>query len=79
MTSSEKIRHIVEPETGKWYHMDERNRVWTCGCKEGIPVSICISICDCLKDEGELREVKSQINRKRKELGLLMGEKYGEN
>ena len=68
------MRHIVDTKNGEWFHKDELNRLWSCGCKDTGGVSLCLSICDCLKDEGELREVKRQIAMKRKELGLLVGE-----
>lgn len=71
------MRHIADPKTKEFFHLDERYRVFSCDCKmdANMRVSLCLSICDCLKDEGELREIKSQIARKRKELGLLNGTK----
>lgn len=68
---SSKTRHIVDPKTEEWYHLDGRYRVWTCDCIKNTGVSLCLSISDELLSEGELREVKSQISRRRKELGLL--------
>lgn len=68
-----EFEHIVNPKTEKWYHLDKNNLVWTCDCRMEADkrVSLCISICEHLKAEGELREIKRQIAEKRKELGLL--------
>lgn len=67
-----KIQHIVNPATKEWYHIDENYLVHTCNCMEKeYPLSLCLSVCSCLKLEGDLREVEREIAVRRKELGLL--------
>jgi len=66
-----KIGHLVNPLTKEWFEYDDRYRLWSCDCKSNKEISLCLSICDCLKDEGELREIKHQIAIKKKELDKL--------
>ena len=65
------IGHLVNPNTKEWFHYDDRYRLWTCDCKDEKGVELCLSVCDCLKNESELREVKRQIAIKKKELDDL--------
>lgn len=74
---TEKIRHIADTKSGIFYHLDENNMVWTCNCSKKNPNergSLCITITQELKLEGELNDLKRQINDKRKELGFLTSE-----
>ena len=77
MSEGSKIIHVVNLDTMKFYHCDDLNRLWTCDCL--IPVneriSLCISICDHLKAEGNLRDIERKIAIKRKRLGLLINER----
>lgn len=61
--------HLVNPLTKEWFEYDDRYRLWSCACKDGV--SLCLTLDDCLLKEGELRELKRKIAQKRKELGLL--------
>lgn len=70
-TLPEKIRHVCDPATEEFWHLDENYNIWTCNCKRGELISLCLSICSHLETEGQLREVKREISKKRKELGLL--------
>ena len=66
------VGHVVNTIDEKWYHIDDKFNLWTCNCREGEnSVSLCLSQCDHLQDEGELRNLKRIIAEKRKELGLL--------
>lgn len=66
------MRHIVDPKTEEWFHLDDKYNVWSCDCTEsGMKVSLCLSQCSHLIDEGELRNIKRQIAQKKKELGIL--------
>lgn len=67
-------KHVVDPEKRHFYHLDKDFKVWTCDCAMPVDerVSLCLTLTDELKAEGELRDVKRQIAAKRKELGLLM-------
>ena len=65
--------HVANPETGEFFHMDELHRIYTCPCMlphDKKKISLCITLCDCLLKEGELRELDRQIAQKRKLLGL---------
>ena len=68
-----KIRHMADLKTEEIFHLDENYNVWSCDCK--LPVdyraSLCLSTCNHLKEEGNLREIRRKIAEKRKELGLL--------
>ena len=68
------MKHIVDTQTRTWYHMDEHYNLSTCDCNQDahLRVSIELSQCKCLRDEGELRKLKSEIAAKRRELGVLM-------
>lgn len=68
--------HLVNPKNEVWYHLDEKNRVWTCPCKSSTQdkVSLCLTIDESLAREGELRELGRLINDRRKQLGLKINE-----
>lgn len=66
-----KMRHLVDPKTEKWFHLDEKFSVWTCDCIEGSELSLCLSLCEHLLLEGEWNEIKHKIAQKRKELDFL--------
>jgi hypothetical protein len=69
-----KWRHICNPQTEEFYHLDEYYNVWTCDCKSSVDtrISLCLTQCEYLQEEGKLREIKREIAQKRKELGLLL-------
>ena len=60
---------VVNPLTKEWYGVDEDHKMYTDPTK---PVSLCLTLDETLKKEGELNEINRQIAQKRKELGLLM-------
>ena len=66
----EEITHLVDPAKEVWYHKDKLGHLWTCSCR-GSDVSLCITIDESLKREGELAELNRQIAQKRNELKLL--------
>ncbi|MEK6882051.1 MAG: hypothetical protein AABY22_20705 [Nanoarchaeota archaeon] len=66
------MKHYVDPLTKNWIHIDEDHNVWSCPCRSGHSISLCLTIDETLKKEGELNELKHQIAMKRKELGLLV-------
>ncbi len=68
-----KIRHVVDPETEDWYHLDEKFNVFNCACLKPVEdrAELCLSQCVHLQADGELRRVKREIAAKRKELGML--------
>jgi len=70
------MKHLVNTQTEKWYHLDEFYRIWTCACMKPPEeqVELCLTIDESLKREGELRDLDRQIAKKRKELGLKVGE-----
>lgn len=70
------MKHLVNPVTNEWYHLDENNLVYTCPCRNSVEdqVSICISITKELEMEGTIRELEREIAQKRKELGFLSTE-----
>ena len=68
-----KITHLVNPKTKEFYHIDENYNLWSCNCLMPAEkrVSLCLSLCTHLKDEGEHNEIKRKVAEKRKELKLL--------
>ena len=71
----EIVGHLVNPCTLKWFHYDKQFRLWSCDCtSEKSKVSLCLSICDCLKEEGNYNDLRRKVAVKRKELELLEGE-----
>ena len=72
-TPPSKIRRICDQKTEDWFHLDDNYNVWTCDCKmdANMRVSLCLSICEHLEAEGELRELKRKIAQERKRLGIL--------
>jgi len=73
---TQKWRHVADTKSGEFYHLDGDNMVWTCDCKHdwNNRVSLCITVTPGLKTEGELNDLKRQVNDKRKELGFLVSE-----
>jgi len=67
------LGHLVDPEKKEWYHYDDKHNLWTCDCMNprDTKVSICLSLCNHLLDEGEDRKLKGRIAKKRKDLELL--------
>lgn len=69
-----KPGHLVNTLTNEWFHVDERNRLWTCPCTEGHAVSLCITVDESLSKKGVLRDLERAIAMKRKDLGLKPGD-----
>lgn len=65
--------HLVNPRTEEWYEYDENYNLWSCSCRSNkeLKVSLCLSLCTHLLEEGEYNEIRRKTAQKRKELGLL--------
>jgi len=68
---SKIIGHLVDTVTLRWFHYDDKYNLWSCNCKSTKGVSLCLSQCNHLIDEGEYNKIRREVAIKRKELKLL--------
>ena len=71
--TSKIIGHLVNTTTGEWFHYDNRYNLYSCTSKQyhNGGVSLCLSQCQHLQDEGEYNEIRRKVAEKRRELKLL--------